>query len=232
MSDQAHKDRDELDRLIARYAKAARSPEGVPAPGATEPSDDDLLRVIEGSASAEERARVAAGGPFTRERLEILKEALAEAGHTSGAERAARYVFAVARDAMQLLRSATEPVAAPVLAGHAVRGSAAAASATGDAYFEFDHDFDDVHAVLRVEHVPRDRGCIDLQVRVERANAPQTRVTILRGGQTIDSTPVDDRGLATFAGLEAVRYRLELRRAGRLAGSVILDFIGTDPEAS
>ncbi len=222
MSDQDPKNRDELDQLIARYARQARHPEGVPEPTAAEPSDDDLLRVVEGSAPAEERARVAeAAGrsAWTRDRLEILQESLAESGHTGAVERAARYVFAVARDAMQLLRSASEPVAAPATA-HAVRGTATATA--GDAYFEFDHDFDDVHAVLRVEHVLREAGCIDLQIRVD---SPAARVTLLRGAQTVDSTPVDDRGIATFTGLDAVRYRLEVRRLGRLAGYVILDFI-------
>jgi hypothetical protein len=232
VSDQAPKERDQLDRLIARHVRAARRPDGVPVPGSAEPGDEELLRVIEGSASAEERVQVAeaaARSAWTRDRLEILKESLAETGHTSAVERAARYVFAVARDAMQLLRGATEPVAAPAAAHTLRKGGSADTSSAGDAYFEFDHDFDDVHAVLRVEHVPRDTGSIDLQIRVDTA---QTRVTLLRGAHTVDSTPVDDRGIATFTGLDAVRYRLEVRRSGRLAGSVILDFIGTDPDAS
>lgn len=233
MSRPTQKDRDRIDELITQAARAARKPVDVPAPSASEPSDDELLRAIEGSASREERERVheaAARSTFTRDRLHILKEALAESGETGPVERAARYVFMVAKETLELLRGATDPVAAPAWS-HAVRGAAAASvdDTIQDAFFEFLHplapDFD---ARIRVEHVVRGGTSLDLQVHLigkHGAAVAGARVTLSRGDQTVESTPVDEHGKVTFTSIEPARYRVEVRRAGASVGTVILDFV-------
>jgi ribosomal protein S28E/S33 len=251
VSEKTRQDRDELDGAIARYVRAARHPVDLPSPGPGEPSDDELLRVVEGGATPEERARVdeaARRSAWTRDRLELLREALAETGHVTPMERAARYVFAVARSALEFLRGATEPVAQPAVAVALRKGASEAQPDTGisQPYFELLHDFDDpdqpartraLQATIHIEHSGRAGAPIDLQIRLQERDqtralsraisgpATNARVSLLRGSATVESTPVDERGAVTFTGLEAARYRLEVRRNGRVTGSIILDFV-------
>ncbi len=218
--------RDHLDGLLTAAARAARVPHGLPAPAPGDPSDDELLRVASGTASAEERARVAAAGPYTRERLEIVKDALAETGHApTVVERAARYVFVMAKDALDLLRAATEPLAVP--APLAVR-SAAGAAASRACYYEFVQPFADVEAHLKIEHVTRANSpaSIDVQVKLVGGGAG-ARVSLVRGGDTVDSVPVGEGGAATFSGLAQARYEIIVRRSGQdePLGKVHLDFL-------
>jgi hypothetical protein len=232
VSEKTKQDRDELDGAIARYVKGARRPVDLPSPGPAEPSDDEILRVVEGGASPDERARVEEAmkrSAWTRDRLELLREALAETGHVTPMERAARYVFAVAKSALEFLRGATEPVAQPAIATALRKGAPEAQPDTGisQPYFELLHDFDDLEATIHIEHSGRAGAPIDLQIRLAdgRGPAANARVTLLRGSTTVENTPVDERGSVTFTGLEAARYRLEVRRNGRATGSVILDFV-------
>ncbi len=223
-----HDRRDPLDEQIARAARATRRP--VPAPGPNEPSDDELLRVVDGSASGDERARVEAAAQqsgYTRDRLHILKESLAETGLATGAlERAARYVFVMAKDALELLRSATEPLVMP--APVAVRSGPAAQPTAGACYYEFVQPFGAVEAHLKIEHVTRANApaSIDVQVKLVGGGAG-TRVSLLRAGQTVDSVPVGDGAAATFSGLAKDRYEIVVRRAGQdqPVGQVHLDFV-------
>jgi hypothetical protein len=206
--------RDHLDARISQVARAARMPRGLPTPRPGEPSDDLLLRVVGGTASAEERARVESAGAYTTERLEVLREALAETGHAPGVvERAARYVFVMAKDAFELLRAATEPLELPAAAP--VRSGAAAVPAR-PSFYEFVQPFGDLEAHLKIEHVPRASAPaqVDVQVKLVGAGAG-TRVALLRGGATVDSVPVGEGGVATFAGLPVDRYQIVVRRAGQ-----------------
>jgi hypothetical protein len=223
-------ERDALDRALSKVVRSARRPRGVPAPGRDEPSDDELLRVIEGSASAEERARVQAAGAFTQERLAVLREALAETGHAPTAlQRAARYVFVLAKDALDLLRAATEPVAVPAAA--TVRSGPQTAQERGGGkacYYEFVQPFQDVEAHLKIEHVTRANAnaTIDVQIRLV-GGGKGARVSLVSAGQTLDSMPVDENGAATFSGLGQAQYEIEVRRAGKAEpiGKLHLDFL-------
>src|SRR5262249_30478146 len=80
----------------------------------------------------------------------------------------ARYVFAVAKDMLQMLRGATEPVAAPDLAW-AVRSTP---SAESEPFCEFHHQWSSIDAHVRVEQIAT---LIDLQARLSDAGAPLTR---------------------------------------------------------
>ncbi len=226
--------RDKLDRLIAGNVRAARQPRGLPTPQRGEPSDDELLRYVEGTSPGDEKARVAAAmkqSPFTRDRVELLRESLAEAGLApSAVTRAARYVFVMAKDALELLRGTTAPLmgGTPALATRH-GGDVAAAPRAGQCWFEFTQPFDDLDAHLKIEHVTRANAApsIDVQIKLIAAGTPakDARVTLLRAGRTIDSVPVEENGAATFSGLEQDRYELDVRRAGKSVGKVHLDFV-------
>jgi hypothetical protein len=211
---------DERDALDERIAAALR-PRPVPPAG-----DDDLdelvLRVLDGNADAEETRRVLAS-PLATEKLAILRESMASA--SAPLVSAARYVFAVARGALEFLRGATAPVVAPNLAW-AVRSGG---PAQPEPFCEFHHPFQSVDAHVRVEQVSRPDAtpAIDLEVRLSEAGAPltQARVTLRREGQTLDSIPTDAAGSALFTGLAVERYELELRRSGGVVGVMVLEFL-------
>lgn len=219
-------DRDELDRKIAGSLRRA-----VPDPGVAEPTDEEILRYVDGVATPDQRARVdqsIARSAYTRDRVEILRESLAAAGHgPTIAERVARYVFVMAKASFELLRGSTAPVFAST-AGAATRGSAAAAR---PCYFEFTQPFQDVDAHLKIEHVSRaneQTPSIDVQIKLIAGGHPATdaRVTLLRGGKSVDSQSVEANGAATFSGLAQDRYELDVRRGGKIVGKVHLDFLG------
>jgi hypothetical protein len=219
--------RDRLDALLTRAARAAKRPRGVPAPGRDEPSDDELLRVVEGTATPAERQRVesaARASAFTRDRLEILRESLAETGlGPSPLTRAARYVFVMGREALELLRAATEPVALPQAV--AVRGTS---SEPVRSYYEFVQPLPDpgVEAHLKIEHVTRSAGPASIDVQVKLVGGAGARVSLLKAGTAIDSMPVDADGAATFTGLGRDRYEIVVTRAGQEQGRVSLEFRG------
>jgi hypothetical protein len=232
VSDKFPPDRDDLDALLARGAKEARRPRGVPAP-AVEASDDALLRVLEGTASAEERAEVAAGGAFTRDRLDILREAVLETGHAPPlTTRAARYVLGVGKDALSFLRGDTSPVgaSAPV----AVRSGVGAPQA--ETFLELHHRFpgppieDAVPFDVQVR-LERTRSGVDLQVRVlgkHAVPAAGTRVAVMRNLRIVDSTSVDASGNATFTGLAPARYSVEIRVPWQEAERLDLELLSVD----
>jgi hypothetical protein len=238
MSDQ--KQRDPLDKGITRTLRKARRPRSLPQPGSREPSDDELLRFVEGLAGADERSLVeeAQGrSAYTRERIETLREALAESGEgPTLVERAARYVFVMARDAFELLRGSTAPLVLTPAAtrtrsgSHPVSPGADSAAAPRPCYFEFTQPFHDLDAHLKIEHVSRARSAptIDVQIRLVAQGVPATdaRVTLVRHGKTLDSIKVERDGAATFSGLEQDRYELDVSRGGKVVGRVHLDFIG------
>jgi hypothetical protein len=212
----AQDSRDDLDRLLARATRAARRPQGLPADGGA--SDEDILRVVDGTASKEERTRVEADAAALA-KVETLRSALAETGHAPTVfDRVARYVFVFADEALTLLRSASEPVALP--AAVAVRGSAQAR----DAFYEFLHPLTEGGASLKIEHVVRGKAP-SIDVAVSLPGLPGARVSLWRGGEAVDSVPVDAQGGVIFAGLSRDRYELVFSRAGADLGRISLDFI-------
>jgi hypothetical protein len=222
--------RDRLDERLSQAARAARVPHGLPTPRPGEPSDDLLLRVVSGVATAEEQRVVHAGSAYTKERLELLREALAESGHAPApgvVERAARYVFVMAKDALELLRAATEPL---VLPGAAPVRSGAAPAEARIAYYEFVQPIGDLEAHLKIEHVSRAAAPAHVDVQVTLAGATAgTRVSLLRAGTVIDSVPVAAGGAATFEGLVGDRYEIVFRKAGQdePLGKLHLDLIAS-----
>jgi len=211
------KERDAADALIA---KAARSIP--PAPRRDDPADDVLLRVVDGTATLEERAEVAAAGPYTRARLGIVRESLSETGQAVPAVvRAARYVFVVAQSAIDFLRGPALPI--PAVAAAAVRGEAAKEP---EPIIELRHAFDDMDTRIKVEHVVRGGApTIDLQMKSLGPPKMGARFAILRSGKTVDNVPIEADGTATVTALVPDRYTVEMRYAGAVVGAVELDFL-------
>src|SRR6185295_5142524 len=92
---------------------------------------------------------------FTRDRVTALRDGLSEAGLAPNiVERAARYVFMVGKGALEFLRGATEPLAAPQIAW-ATRSTQTAAD--HESFYEFMHAFGAIQAHLKIEHVAQAR---------------------------------------------------------------------------
>jgi hypothetical protein len=226
--------RDELDRAIQRVLRQARTPRGVPIPGRGEPGDDELLRYVEGLLLPAERRHVEEAlknSPYSQSVVETLRTALAETGQGPGlTERAARYVFAMGQGALEFLRGATDPLQAPSVAW-ATRSAGAAPSTTTDSFYEFVHPFGPVQAHVKIEHVASSRLDVQLSLHLSGDDQGKTkpvtdaRITLIRGGHIIDSMPVEESGSATLASLEPACYELEIRRAGKLLGTLKLDFL-------
>jgi hypothetical protein len=163
--------------------------------------------------------------PYSQSRVDVLQAALAETGEgPSAVQRAARYVFAVGKEALEFLRGATEPLQVPSVAW-ATRSARGPAAAPAESFFEFRHAFGMILAHIKVEHVAPSR--LDLQLSLEEKAKPvaDARVTVTRDGQVVDSLPVEESGSATLSSLEPARYELEIRRGGAVAGTLLLDFL-------
>jgi hypothetical protein len=222
--------RDELDRAIQGMLRDARIPRGVPSPAPGEPDDDDVLRYVEGLLPPADKKRfeeAMARHPFTQSRVEALQGGLSESGEGPNlVERAARYVFAVGQGALEFLRGATDPLHVPSVAW-ATRSAtpAPAHAASHDSFYEFLHAFGALRAHVKIEHVASSR--LDVQLSLEEKSQPVTdaRISVIRSGQVVDSMPVEESGSATLSSLEPDRYELEIRRAGKIVGTLKLDFL-------
>jgi hypothetical protein len=222
--------RDALDTLLgraARKAKASRLFPALPSRG-DEPSDDEILRVIDGSCSSEERRRVESAGPWTQARVEILRDALTESGEAvPTVVKAARYVMTIARESLEFLRGATSPLPAP--AHVQLRSQSQSQGQTPQSFLEFRHSFASIDAEIRIEHVSQSSqtSTIDLQVKLVNSGNPVSngRVAVLRKGRVVDSVPLESDGSATFTGLPPERYQVELRARGEVAGTLDIEFL-------
>lgn len=207
--------------------RQARAPRGVPEPARGEPDDDEVLRYVEGLLPPAEKKRVEealARHPYSQSRVEALQGALSETGEgPSLLARAARYVFAVGQGALEFLRGSTEPLQVPSVAWATRSGKPA--QAEPESFYEFRHSFGSIEAHIKIEHVAASR--LDVQVSLEEKGKPVTdaRLTLTLRGHVIDSMPMEESGSATLSGLEPARYELEVRRGGKVAGTLKLDFL-------
>jgi hypothetical protein len=239
MADDENSPRDEVDRVLSESLRALRPALLVPAPadlGAGEPSDEEMLRYLDGPMSEGERhtfeARLA-DHPGACARVAIVAESLSEGGWAvvrsepvgrRAINLASRFVFRLSDGVLTFLRGTDLPRAVqPALA---VRSPAPAQPPT---FFEFlSHyplDSGEVEARLALE--PVENQAIDVQLEITQAGAPLdgVRVKLLRDGRPIDSTPTE-AGKCTFSALPAARYELEIRKAGIEVGRMVLDIRG------
>ncbi len=220
--------RDALDARLSEKLRALRLARPLPAPAADEPSDEELLRYVDGALPAGEReqmeARIARSELATV-RVAVVIEALRESGYPLPkvnpiGRRAVRYVFRLAADALTFLRGSDMPEAlAPALA---VRG---AAVAEAPSFFEFAHAFGAVTAKLAVERVAG-HGC-EIALTLVEGDRPVegARVLLRRDGKQVDSAATEN-GAASFTGLPAARYQIDLRRGAEEIGTLHVDLLG------
>ncbi len=237
MADDDNTHRDELDAALTARLRAVRPSLAVPEESADEPSDDELLRYVEGVMDDREReafeARLATH-PAAADRVAIVAEALAEGGFGPVAKAdpvgrravqlASRFVFRLSDGVLSFLRGTELPRGLePALA---VRSSA---PAQPQSFFEFVSQFPfesgAVDARLALE--PVQAQAVDVQLDVTQAGAPLegVRIKLLRDGRPVDSSPTE-HGRCTFSALPAARYEFEIRKGGTEVGRMILDIRG------
>jgi hypothetical protein len=229
MAEDEHAQRDELDAALSAHVRAGRpAPD---EPSANAPSDDDILRYVDGVMNDAERAAFEARlseHPDVIDRIAVVAGTLHENGYdkpaiaadTFGA-RAQRFVFQLSRGALAFLRGSSLPLSVePALA---VRSNAPAEPLR---FFEVvaHHAADggEVEARLAVEATQAE--AVDVQIAITRQGVPLdgVRVKLLRDGRPIDSAPAD-HGRCTFTALHAARYELEIRKGGTEVGRLTLD---------
>ena len=237
MADDEFSQRDELDAALTARLRAVRPSTAVPADAADEPSDDDLLRYVDGTMDDRERAGFEArlaDHPSAAARVTIIAEALAEGGWGPLAKAdpvgrravnlASRFVFRLSDGVLSFLRGTDLPRGLePAMA---VRSSA---PAQPQSFFEFVSQFPFESAAVdaRLALEPVGQEAIDVQLEVTQAGAPLdgVRVKLLRDGRPVDSAPTE-KGRCHFSSLPAARYELEIRKGGTEVGRMVLDIRG------
>ena len=237
MADDENSQRDELDAALTARLRAVRPSSAIPDPVADEPSDDELLRYVDGSMDDGERdaleARLA-DHPAAAARVAIVAEALAEGGWGPLAKPepvgrravslASRFVFRLSDGVLSFLRGTDLPRGLePAMA---VRSSA---PAQPQSFFEFvsQYPFESGEVDARLALEPVAPEAIDIQIEVTQAGAPLegVRVKLLRDGKPVDSAPTE-KGRCTFSALTAAHYELEIRKGGTEVGRMVLDIRG------
>ncbi len=223
----APKQRDAYDGQLGQVLKRVGG-RPLPVPGPEDPSDDDLLLYVEGRLSPERSADIEARiaqSAYSADRVAVLEEALHEnlPEQPGAIARAFRAVFHMAGSALNLLRADVAPT--PQLAT-AVRGAAALAQPE---CYEFFHRMAGLGAMVTVDRAPE--GGVDVRLTLMKPPSASSgpvadaRVILQRDGKVFEAVDVERDGSATFRGLSAARYRLDVHRAGQRVGSVRLDFL-------
>lgn len=237
MANDENSQRDELDAALTARLRAVRPSLPVPDAAADEPSDDELLRYVDGSMDDRERdgfeARLA-DHPHAAARVAIVAEALAEGGWgplpkpepvgRRAVTLASRFVFRLSDGVLSFLRGTDLPQGLePAMA---VRSGA---PAQPQSFFEFHshYPFESGQVDARLALEPVAQQAIDVQLEFTQAGAPLdgVRVKLLRDGRPVDSAPTEN-GRCTFSALPAARYELEIRKGGTEVGRMVLDIRG------
>jgi hypothetical protein len=236
MADDRDTQRDELDTTLSERLRAVRPLLPMPDPAGDEPSDEELLRYIDGAMSPAEREAfeaVLAEHPSAAERVAVVADALHEAGYgptpkpspigRRAVSLAARFVFRLADGVLTFLRGTDVPLALePALA---VRSTTIAPSSLFEFVQHYPFENGDIEAKLALEAAQQQT--IDVQIEVKQHGAPLdgVRVKLLRDGRPVDSAPTE-HGRCTFTGLPAAHYEFEIRKGGTEVGRMLLDIRG------
>jgi hypothetical protein len=235
MSDDHNTQKDGLDLALGERLRAVRPSLSLPEPASDEPSDDELLRYIDGLMSPKERQAfevLLADHPSAAERVAVVASALHEAGYASAAPAstepaarlASRFVFRLSGGVLTFLRGTDLPRA--LIPALTVRSSPPTMPTS---FFEFvqRYPFDggDIEAKLALEPVQRQTLDVQLDVSQGGAALEGVRIKLLRDGRPIDSAPTD-HGRCTFSALSVGRYELEIRKGGTEVGRMVLDVYG------
>lgn len=237
MADDEFSQRDELDGALTARLRALRPSSAVAGAATDEPSDDELLRYVDGSMDDVERQALEsrlADHPNAAARVAIVAEALAEGGWGPVArpepvgrravQLASRFVFRLSDGVLSFLRGTDLPRGLePAMA---VRS---AASTQPQSFFEFlsQYPFETGEVDARLALEPSANNAVDVQLEITQRGAPLegVRVKLLRDGRPVDSSPTEN-GRCTFSALAAARYELEIRKGGTEVGRMVLDIRG------
>jgi hypothetical protein len=237
MPDDENSQRDELDAALSARLRSVRASVPVPAPEADEPSDDDLLRYVDGTMDAAEREAFEvrlADHPGAQDRVAVVAAALGDTGwgpmgKTDPVGRravalASRFVFRLSEGVLTFLRGTDLPRGLePALA---VRSSAPAQPTS---FFEFvsHYSFESGEVDARLALEPVQHEAVDVQIDVTQGGTPLegVRVKLLRDGRPVDSSPTE-KGRCTFSALTAAHYEFEIRKGGTEVGRMVLDIRG------
>lgn len=231
---------DKLDLALREACQPAQQSPELPQPSGADPSDEILLRLLDGGLPPAEtrglREQVEAS-PFSRERLATLIEALSEAETAAAAptminrfdERVladysspVRLSFVWARGCLRYLWGTLEPrslVAVPV----ATRSGTFKRPEEETSFFDFAHRIDDIDMVIQVERVRDDLLDVQLTFDGDDHRLAHLRVTLAdHRGSLLDSQPVE-QGKTRFAALEPLPHELLITSAQKELGRVRLD---------
>jgi hypothetical protein len=237
MADDDNTQRDELDAALSERLRAVRPSLPIAEPGPDEPSDEELLRYVDGTMSDGDREAFEAKlteHPNAAARVAIVAEALADSGWGPAPKAdpvgrravalASRFVFRLSDGVLTFLRGSDLPRGLePALA---VRSTAPPQPTS---FFEFvshwPFESGEVDARLALE--PVQKQAVDVQIEVTQSGAPLdgVRVKLLRDGRPVDSAPTEN-GRCTFGALTAARYEFEIRKGGTEVGRMVLDIRG------
>jgi hypothetical protein len=234
MSVERGKGRDAVDEVLARGLRSVPLARPLPRPRDDEPTDHDLLLLLDGGLDPARQAEVEARlrcCPFSADRLDVLREALHEEQRArlspdeqpASPSRLARLVFAVAKDTLRFLRGTDLPVAlGPALA--TTRSANVVAPADEDYYYRFTRCFGEWDAVIQIESVPR--AGMELRIEISRAGQPldDARAALRRDGKLLESVRLRG-GIAGFAGLRPDHYEVAVTRNGTEIGQLTLEFL-------
>ena len=216
--------------LTLRGLAAAPPPEAT----ASEPTDEELARYIDGAATGSERTLIEAkieARPRALARVARVTAALTECGFRAATveapaaigKRVARYAFRLADEALSFLRGSSTPIGGHAAAtALALRGSATTEQL---GFFEFVTPLDDdVEAHLKVEQVSTTG--LEIAVRLDRKGTALdgARVTLRREGRSVDSAATEG-GECLFRGLDVARWEIEVRRGPEPLGAIRVDVL-------
>ena len=237
MADDENSHRDELDNALTARLRAVRPSMPVPETAGDEPTDDDILRYVDGAMDDGERTAFEtrlADHPGSASRVAVVVEALAESGWgpapkidpvgRRAVSVASRFVFRLSDGVLSFLRGTDLPRGMePAMA---VRSTA---PAQPQSFFEFvsQYPFESGEVDARLALEPVAHAAIDVQLEITQSGAPLegVRVKLLRDGRPVDSAPTE-KGRCTFSALTAARYEFEIRKGGTEVGRMVLDIRG------
>ncbi len=231
---------DILDLALREACQLAQQTPERPEPSSTDPDDETLLRLLDGSAPKAEigalRRQVEAS-PYASERLVTLTAALEDVGDLPSTDHAVnrfdesviascpppvRLSFVWARGCLRYLWGTLEPrslVAIPV----ATRSGSFKRPTEETAFFDFAHRIGDIDVIIQIERVRDDQLDVQLSFDGDDERLGRLRVTLAdREGSLLDSQPVE-QGKTRFASLEPLPHELLITSAQKELGRVRLD---------
>jgi len=236
MTPQPSKDRDPLDKRLSKALKSIRLAVSLPHPADDEPSDEEILMLVEGQLSGETKKTVEAKiekSRYSKDRFEILREALADAEARTRLSpdesnekktSVARLVFAMTKRGADRVLAFLHGTDSPMALTPAMATRGGTTPSTTDDYYRFERQLGDLDAVIQIEHVPN-RG-VELRLDVKKDGAPLTgaRASLRRDGKLVESVRIRD-GVAGFVDLAPDTYQLELSQQDAAIGTLELDVL-------